>query len=51
MATAFVVEITGVTQEQMEALDVWESQEAFQRFVEMATPIAQDLACQPTISW
>jgi hypothetical protein len=24
-------------------VDVWESQEAFQRFVEMATPIAQEL--------
>jgi hypothetical protein len=72
MAVAFVLEIAGVTPQQIEAfnqritpggrapegqvfhaggptetgwvvVDVWESQEAFQRFVEMATPIAQEL--------
>jgi hypothetical protein len=72
MAVAFVVEIAGVTQQQIDALnqrivpggralegqvfhaggptetgwvvvDVWESQEAFQRFVETVTPIAQEL--------
>ena len=72
MAVAVVLEIAGITQQQIDALnqriapdgtspegqvfhaagptetgwvvvDVWESQEAFQRFVERTTPIAQEL--------